>query len=264
MRAEIKSNGEIDFYLNLSTAITTQALPHHLPCSACVLRASESKQRTCRDEDRWCPWHRILLRVARQSQSRATTRHDNISSFPKTVNAVLSHIQNAFNTARSAIQNQKNIPQRKTYRFVLTYYAVAYRTDATEWSLSNTKYGYVLLEHECAANNDHTVHVERGIDISKTIRSKRSLLRRSHDTHMEVSTSWPSSLIQIGNGVPQYRLRDTAQSRASLSQLWKRFSLTNEGTLHTTRFPYNTKGWRGWGECTVNSNNELRTFGWLF
>ena len=44
------------------------------------------------------------------------------------------------------------------------------------------------------------------------------------------TTSSPSSLTHSGMGVPQYRVRDTAQSRASLSQLWNRFVLTNSGT----------------------------------
>eukprot|EP00965_Chrysotila_dentata_P148295 4895792-Pleurochrysis_carterae.AAC.3 len=38
------------------------------------------------------------------------------------------------------------------------------------------------------------------------------------------TVSSPSSETHIGMGVPQKRLRDTAQSRALSSQLWKRFS----------------------------------------
>ena len=45
-------------------------------------------------------------------------------------------------------------------------------------------------------------------------------------------TSCPSSEIHIGIGVPQKRLRLTAQSRALASQLWKRFSLTKLGTQY--------------------------------
>jgi len=41
-----------------------------------------------------------------------------------------------------------------------------------------------------------------------------------------------SSLIQMGSGVPQYLLRLMAQSRASVSQLWKRFSLITSGTQY--------------------------------
>ena len=48
-------------------------------------------------------------------------------------------------------------------------------------------------------------------------------------------TSCPSSLIQIGTGVPQYRFLDTAQSRASRSQLPNLFSFTKSGTLSKTR-----------------------------
>jgi hypothetical protein len=45
--------------------------------------------------------------------------------------------------------------------------------------------------------------------------------------------SWPSSETQMGRGVPQKRSRETDQSCASSSQLWKRFSLTNAGTCAT-------------------------------
>lgn len=41
-----------------------------------------------------------------------------------------------------------------------------------------------------------------------------------------------SSLTHKLIGVPQKRLRDTAQSRASRNQLANRFSLTNDGTLN--------------------------------
>jgi hypothetical protein len=44
--------------------------------------------------------------------------------------------------------------------------------------------------------------------------------------------SSPSSLSHIGIGVPQKRLRLTAQSRAFSSQLWKRFSCTKPGTQY--------------------------------
>ena len=47
-----------------------------------------------------------------------------------------------------------------------------------------------------------------------------------------ITTSWPSSLAHIGMGVPQKRLRETAQSRAFSSQLWKRFSFTKAGTQY--------------------------------
>ena len=55
-------------------------------------------------------------------------------------------------------------------------------------------------------------------------------------------TSSPSSLIHTGMGVPQYRLRETAQSRASRSQLANRFSLTNSGTLVATQ----NNGYQTW------------------
>lgn len=42
-----------------------------------------------------------------------------------------------------------------------------------------------------------------------------------------------SSLVQMGIGVPQKRLRETAQSRASRSQLANRPSRTKSGTLRT-------------------------------
>ena len=46
------------------------------------------------------------------------------------------------------------------------------------------------------------------------------------------TTSSPSSLIHIGIGVPQKRLRETPQSGAFSSPLWKRLSLTNDGTQY--------------------------------
>lgn len=45
------------------------------------------------------------------------------------------------------------------------------------------------------------------------------------------TTSSPSSLIHRGRGVPQYRLRLMAQSRAPFSQLANLFSFTKSGTL---------------------------------
>ena len=57
-----------------------------------------------------------------------------------------------------------------------------------------------------------------------------------HETVLKKEvTSCPSSLIQIGTGVPQYRFLDTAQSRASRSQLPNLFSFTKSGTLSKTR-----------------------------
>merc|ERR1719412_758196 len=48
--------------------------------------------------------------------------------------------------------------------------------------------------------------------------------------------SSPSSLIQTGIGVPQYRLRDKFQSLASLSQLAKRPSRIDSGTQYVWSF----------------------------
>eukprot|EP00966_Prymnesium_polylepis_P298863 6906075-Prymnesium_polylepis.1 len=49
---------------------------------------------------------------------------------------------------------------------------------------------------------------------------------------LALCTSLPSSETHIGMGVPQKRLRETAQSRAFSSQLRKRFSLTKSGTQY--------------------------------
>ena len=51
-------------------------------------------------------------------------------------------------------------------------------------------------------------------------------------TDETMTTSSPSSDIHIGMGVPQKRLRLTAQSRADSSQLWKRLTLTKSGTQY--------------------------------
>ena len=55
---------------------------------------------------------------------------------------------------------------------------------------------------------------------------------RASSSAMEptTTTSSPSSEIQMGSGVPQNRLRLTAQSRASRSQLAKRPTFTDSGT----------------------------------
>ena len=50
------------------------------------------------------------------------------------------------------------------------------------------------------------------------------------DRQRGARTSLPSSEIHMGMGVPQKRLRETAQSRAFSSQLRNRFSLTKSGT----------------------------------
>lgn len=47
----------------------------------------------------------------------------------------------------------------------------------------------------------------------------------------KITSSGCSGFTQRGIGVPQYRLRETDQSRASFSQLWNRCSFTQSGTL---------------------------------
>jgi len=54
----------------------------------------------------------------------------------------------------------------------------------------------------------------------------------SSATEPMTTISSPSSDAQIGMGVPQNRDRETAQSCADSSQLWKRFSLTYAGTQY--------------------------------
>ena len=70
--------------------------------------------------------------------------------------------------------------------------------------------------------------------VSKTLPANRKF------RHM--LTSSPSSDIQIGMGLPQYRLREMAQSRASASQLANRLSRTASGTLHAVH-TVDTRSW---------------------
>jgi hypothetical protein len=54
--------------------------------------------------------------------------------------------------------------------------------------------------------------------------------RASSSMELTTTTSLPSSLVQMGSGVPQKRLREMAQSRASFSQLANRPTFTESGT----------------------------------